>query len=197
MILRCTVRSVRAQGFPWVGNHPGIDLCNTRPVRLGERVELLPDFDALVEWCRQAGVPVPDAALRSGRRAKSDAVAFARDLRELLRGVLEAAAPGDAAVAALNRLLDGEVGVLHVHAATDAGDPVTLCAGTGVAQLRLDLAVAVLDIFRRDLRRVHRCANPACVLLFLDVSKAGRRRWCDMAVCGNRAKAAAHYARRR
>jgi predicted RNA-binding Zn ribbon-like protein len=31
--------------------------------------------------------------------------------------------------------------------------------------------------------------------MFLDVSKSGRRRWCDMATCGNRAKASAHHAR--
>jgi predicted RNA-binding Zn ribbon-like protein len=48
-----------------------------------------------------------------------------------------------------------------------------------------------------DPARVRRCASPACVLLYHDVSKAGRRRWCDMAVCGNRAKAAAHLARSR
>ena len=33
--------------------------------------------------------------------------------------------------------------------------------------------------------------------LFLDTSKAGRRRWCDMADCGNAAKSRRHYARGR
>jgi CRP/FNR family transcriptional regulator len=42
---------------------------------------------------------------------------------------------------------------------------------------------------------VRKCANPACVRYFYDASRAGRRRWCAMAVCGNRMKVAA-FARR-
>jgi predicted RNA-binding Zn ribbon-like protein len=45
------------------------------------------------------------------------------------------------------------------------------------------------------LSRVRQCANPACLWLFVDDSKAGTRRWCSMASCGNRAKANRHYAR--
>jgi predicted RNA-binding Zn ribbon-like protein len=40
---------------------------------------------------------------------------------------------------------------------------------------------------------VRRCANDKCLWLFIDRSKAGTRRWCDMAACGNRAKAQRHY----
>lgn len=43
--------------------------------------------------------------------------------------------------------------------------------------------------------RVRRCANEKCLWLFLDQSKSGTRRWCDMASCGNRAKARRHYTR--
>ena len=43
------------------------------------------------------------------------------------------------------------------------------------------------------LNRVRRCANPECGWLFLDDSRAGKRRWCSMQSCGNRAKARRHY----
>ena len=46
---------------------------------------------------------------------------------------------------------------------------------------------------RADRRRVRRCANDACLWLFIDESKAGTRRWCDMSSCGNRAKSRRHY----
>jgi predicted RNA-binding Zn ribbon-like protein len=46
-------------------------------------------------------------------------------------------------------------------------------------------------------RRVRLCANAQCLWLFLDQSKGGTRRWCDMAACGNRAKARRHYQRMR
>jgi predicted RNA-binding Zn ribbon-like protein len=48
---------------------------------------------------------------------------------------------------------------------------------------------------------VRLCANPACRLFFYDDSRTHRRRWCSMAVCGNRHKVASflrrHTARRR
>ncbi|HZA66177.1 MAG TPA: CGNR zinc finger domain-containing protein, partial [Geminicoccaceae bacterium] len=47
------------------------------------------------------------------------------------------------------------------------------------------------------LERVRLCANEQCLWLFLDESKAGTRRWCNMASCGNRAKARRHYQRTR
>ncbi len=100
-------------------------------------------------------------------------------------------------VADLNAVLGEEVAQVRVD--PGAAEPVALAAGRGGPdhQLRLDIAAAVADIARHDRRRIRRCANPDCVLVFLDVSKGGQRRWCDMATCGNRAKAAAHHARSR
>jgi predicted RNA-binding Zn ribbon-like protein len=46
---------------------------------------------------------------------------------------------------------------------------------------------------RAGRHRVRRCANDACLWLFIDESKAGTRRWCDMSSCGNRAKSRRHY----
>jgi predicted RNA-binding Zn ribbon-like protein len=43
--------------------------------------------------------------------------------------------------------------------------------------------------------RLRICDNDTCRWVFFDSSPAGRRRWCDMATCGNRAKAARHRAR--
>jgi len=49
----------------------------------------------------------------------------------------------------------------------------------------------------QGLRRVRECAGEKCDWLFLDASRNRSRRWCDMAACGNRAKAQRNYARRR
>jgi predicted RNA-binding Zn ribbon-like protein len=40
---------------------------------------------------------------------------------------------------------------------------------------------------------VRQCANAKCLWLFIDESRNGTRRWCDMSQCGNRAKAQRHY----
>lgn len=44
---------------------------------------------------------------------------------------------------------------------------------------------------------VRSCSSKTCQWLFLDTSKNHRRRWCDMKLCGNRAKARKFYARQR
>jgi predicted RNA-binding Zn ribbon-like protein len=46
-------------------------------------------------------------------------------------------------------------------------------------------------------RRVKACPGPGCAWVFVDRSRNGSRRWCDMAECGNRAKGAAFRARTR
>ena len=52
-----------------------------------------------------------------------------------------------------------------------------------------EVAYAAGELLTSDaLRRVRQCSNPNCSWLFVDTSRAGRRRWCDMKVCGNRAK---------
>lgn len=68
-------------------------------------------------------------------------------------------------------------------------DPAQLAAWTA--------AEDYLQLLARDPARVRRCAHPDCVLHFYDTSPRGDRRWCSMAGCGNRAKAARHHARTR
>jgi predicted RNA-binding Zn ribbon-like protein len=48
-----------------------------------------------------------------------------------------------------------------------------------------------------DFRYVRACPGQNCILFFLDQSRRHGRRWCSMAVCGNRAKQEAHLARRK
>ncbi len=56
-------------------------------------------------------------------------------------------------------------------------------------------AASYLDLVATAPRGIRRCESPSCVLHFFDPT--GRRRWCSMAGCGNRAKARRHHARRR
>jgi predicted RNA-binding Zn ribbon-like protein len=63
-------------------------------------------------------------------------------------------------------------------------------------QLLQPLTEAIADLVcNEDFRLIRACEGKACVLLFLDKTKSHARRWCSMALCGNRAKAATHRAR--
>jgi predicted RNA-binding Zn ribbon-like protein len=50
-----------------------------------------------------------------------------------------------------------------------------------------------IELFGTSVReRLRECANPACGLLFVDLSRPGRRRWCTMRRCGNLNKLSRH-----
>jgi predicted RNA-binding Zn ribbon-like protein len=59
------------------------------------------------------------------------------------------------------------------------------------------VARAAAELLATSRSRVRKCANPECVRHFVDDSRTGRRRWCEMAVCGNRAKVTAFLERKR
>ncbi|HEX7716089.1 MAG TPA: CGNR zinc finger domain-containing protein [Marmoricola sp.] len=63
------------------------------------------------------------------------------------------------------------------------------------------VGAAVLALVRASARpgwsRVKACRGPDCGWVFVDRSRNGSRRWCQMSECGNRAKAAAFRARAR
>jgi predicted RNA-binding Zn ribbon-like protein len=77
-----------------------------------------------------------------------------------------------------------------------AGHLVTFAASPRDPDVRAALASIALDaaqLVGGDLRdRLRICPGPRCGGRFLDRSAGGRRRWCSMAVCGNRSKASSH-----
>jgi predicted RNA-binding Zn ribbon-like protein len=108
-----------------------------------------------------------------------------------------------ATVAPLNELLARDRRFQRVEAAgRDAGDRRRLVLRRvqrweSPGELLQPLAEAAADLIcHQDFRLIRSCGGSACTLVFLDRTKAHTRRWCSMAVYGNRAKAAAHRARR-
>jgi predicted RNA-binding Zn ribbon-like protein len=116
-------------------------------------------------------------------------------LREVADSVVEHRTAGLEALATVNRALharqvielvpspDG-VNVDHRH----VGDPVD----DSLARL---CEALVAELTAGHPERIRICDNDVCRWIFYDTSRTGRRRWCDMATCGNRAKAARHRAK--
>lgn len=68
----------------------------------------------------------------------------------------------------------------------------------GVRSVLSSVARDAIDVFGGPrAERLKRCEGSRCALLFVDTSRSGRRRWCSMERCGNRAKVAAHRRRRK
>ncbi len=68
-------------------------------------------------------------------------------------------------------------------------------AATG-AQALSAIARDAIDLFGGPYAaRIRECASDNCALVFVDLSRPGRRRWCSMDRCGNRAKQRARHER--
>jgi predicted RNA-binding Zn ribbon-like protein len=174
--------------FSFLSGRVCLDLTTTLQVRHRERpVETLTTPADVRAWVEQAGLTGPPAVDQAG-------LARTRALREavhrLCRAALTGAVPEARDVSLLNataalpplvpRLADGTVrheGDLGQVLSTVARDAIDLLTGPYAGRIR-------------------ECAHPDCSRLYLDASHAGRRRWCGMTACGNRAKSAAYRRRR-
>jgi predicted RNA-binding Zn ribbon-like protein len=169
---------------PLVGEPLSLDLLNTRWNDDGTRRDLLDSTDGLAVWLRSAGIH--DRAVAD--EATLDALVETRGI--LLALVNDDPSPKTAD--ALNRVLAH--GALRYRLGPDGperrpetDDPAWLAAWLAAADY--------LRLLTESPGRIKACAHPDCVLYFHDTTKNGTRRWCSMAVCGNRAKAARHYER--
>ena len=184
-----------------------LDFANTLSWRgSAEPTEKLTGVAELLRWLHDsAGVPDPavEAARRQAQEHPARAerlLAEAIALREAIYRIFAAAAAGGPAadndLAALNGALAAAAPRTRL-VRRDGGygwatEPAGVCAG---ALLTPVLWSAADLLTRLDRLRVRRCANEECLWLFIDHSKGGTRRWCDMTSCGNRAKARRHYLR--
>jgi len=165
--------------------------------------ETLASYADLCRWSEQAG-SLPRARLRAlareaDSRATAAVLARARALREAAYGVFQALSEGGRPPAGDLALVNAELGCALAHRCVAPADGGYALGWADEAELDAPLwplahSAAEL-LLSPDHARIKRCAGERCLWLFLDTTKNGQRRWCDMKVCGNRAKVRAHRRR--
>ena len=191
-----------------VGGRLALDFVNTVDPRHGPgRREFLTDYATLLAWAEPVGDVLPAAVQTLRQAADRDpagaAAAFERALgfREALYRVFaadlarEEVEPAD--LAEVNAVL-GDATDHHVLVPADGGG--IRDGWEDVEALDSMLWPVVLDAWdvltTPSLGRLRECpGDGTCGWLFVDTSRSGTRRWCDMRTCGNRAKVRTHYAR--
>lgn len=191
-----------------VGGHVVIDLVNTVTARNTNPIDWLDKFARLLEWAELSG-QFDQRALRALWRfgdahpqAASQSLDRTRALREALHAVLSAIAGDRAAPAPALRHLERRWKEAVGHArARQSASRIRLALDIEASRLDYlnhELALRSIDLLESlpaDRTRV--CDGSACGWVFIDRSKSGRRRWCDMATCGNAEKSRRHYRRKR
>jgi predicted RNA-binding Zn ribbon-like protein len=183
-----------------IGGHPAIDLCNTVAFwGTPAQKEYLATHAHLTIWARENGLlPAPIAARLRREATRSpaeaaDVLARAKRFRRGLHAVLTTEArPADWAA------VNAEVGRAARVAVLRPGYPATweLPAATGLDLPLLAAAWSAAELLTTSTATVSVCPGDTgdnCGWLFSNPN--GRRRWCSMAICGNRAKARRHAQR--
>lgn len=193
----------------YIGGHPALDFVNTVNARdLATPFDWLDGYARLLEWAALAGVvssndakQLRKLAAASPRRAE-EALSKARLLRETLYAIF--AELVDEGVVPRERLARFETQWKAAMArATLVAEGAAVSRRHTVAGSGLDVIADTIALGAADLlgafphERIRRCRGQRCGWLFNDVSKAGRRIWCDMGTCGNFAKSQRHLARQR
>jgi len=184
-----------------------LDLANTWEDRSDPESDRLKGYGDLLDWAHGAGVVSERERgellkLAHTEAAKSFGVfRTAHELRDTVFGLCSATAAGEKApvreVAALNAALQTvpRQRLCCEGACCEwewpAGKPDLRQVLWPVIQSAADLVTSP------DVSRIRECGAPDCNWLFIDRSRGGRRRWCDMSTCGNRAKARRYYERHR
>lgn len=181
-----------------------LSFVNTDETRGHERTDTMRDFSALARWLEANGVLDAERAAVMQRRAEqqpagaSAALADARRIRAALRALAERGAQSapvrQDVLAEINRVLGRSAGTRRVESREDDTFVRSFVpGGDAFAGLMIPVVESAADaLVLGELARVRRCANASCSRVFLDTSKNGKRRWCDMRTCGNREKAARH-----
>jgi predicted RNA-binding Zn ribbon-like protein len=187
-----------------------LDFVNTldnRPLP-DRRKELLPTYRDLADWSVQAGALSPlqrtsllrEAGIhpKAAEQALSKAIALRECLYRIINSILRNRRAASEDLVAFNGYQGEALSNLQLKP-TRRGFRL----GWKEEPSRLDsilwpIVRSASDLLTSpDLENVHECDMPSCRWIFVDRSKNHRRRWCDMKVCGNRAKARKFYRRRK
>lgn len=202
----------------FISGELGLDFLNSVATPVDEVVDWIPNGKGLISWLKQAGlVTAADIAIIEFNFSTNelDAIAArARELREWFRSFVKTHKGRPLTAKALTKLLplNKSIGLDQVFwtivpksspiGGEDAGpSPLVFrlqpqrrwqTMESVIAPIAEEIAKVVCHV---DFQHIKACEGKTCILLFHDQTRRRERRWCKMALCGNRAKQDAHRLR--
>ena len=194
----------------FIADSLGLDFLNSIATPVDTPVDWLDSGDGLLRWLAQAKLVPADALDELKARAmpgELDKVADqARALREWFRGFVRKRMGRPLTSRALheldplNRLLERDEAFSQIsrHHHSDGGrlELLTTRRWRSPESLLLPIGEALAKfVCEENFVHVKACEGHICTLVFVDHTRRRARKWCSMAICGNRAKQAAHRSR--
>ena len=194
----------------FVGDALGLDFLNSIATPVDVAIDWIEDGEGLANWLDQAKLVPADAFASIRARALPDELdkvaGQARVLREWFRGFVRShkgrplTAEDLAELEPLNHLLERDEFFSRIVPGPAGGyrllELETIRRWRTPESLLLPIGEALAQLVcTEDFSNVKACEGPVCTLMFADHTRGRARRWCSMALCGNRAKQAAHRLR--
>lgn len=195
----------------FIADAVALDFLNSIATPVDTPVDWIKDGEGLVDWLEQAELAPPDVLKTLRAQAlpgELDSIAAqARSLREWFRKFVKdrkghaIAAKDLQGLGPLIRLLERDERFSQIVKRSDddgAGglDLRETRRWRSAESLLLPVGEALSKfVCDEDFTHVKACEGPACTLMFADHTRGHARRWCSMAICGNRAKQSAHRER--
>jgi predicted RNA-binding Zn ribbon-like protein len=191
----------------FIADSLGLDFLNSIATPVDTPVDWIDSGDGLLKWLAQAKLAPADALDELKARAmpsELDKVADqARTLREWFRGFVRKHMGRPLTPKALhelgplNGLLERDEAfsqiVRHRHGDRQRLELQMMRRWRSPESLLLPIGEALARfVCEEDFADVKACEGHGCTLVFADHTRRRARRWCSMAICGNRAKQAAH-----
>ena len=180
--------------FPLISGNISMDLVNTEVVSHGTRHDLLISREHVLAWfntINQEGTISRDQFNEDIELWANDALPLLREIRSFLREGYERSADGKELSSDWNTHLELLIKKAPFIYRLKDDQLIPIPIGKPEDALISIIALDALKLLSSNqLNKIQRCANPNCVLLFIDTH--GRRKWCSMQICGNRSKVTRH-----
>lgn len=195
------------QKFVIIADNLSLDFLNTQIVDDGRPIDLLNNFEDLVEWAEAVKLLAPIQAeklirnsdgLSETKKFFAEVKEFRRTLREMTDSITKNKAVKPSTIKMINSVLNQAYGY-HELVKTESGFEKRFRTNFDKPQqLLIPIAESAADLISYgNPKNLRKCEGSTCILYFYDTTKNHARRWCSMTACGNRAKAAAFYKRSR
>lgn len=191
MAIRPSLEQMQRKGFP-MGGEPlvAVDLVDTLMKAVDPPVDLLQEKAG--DWWGMQLDSLPDDT----QPAASDAARLRAALREAFEARIDDRPPASSAIDDLNHFAESATTSPQVFVEDDGSVQVVTRwhpkgESANLAAIAME-GIGLLSDHDRA-RRLRRCANPNCSMIFL--AERASRVWCTANICGNRARVARHYQR--
>ncbi|MEK3806027.1 CGNR zinc finger domain-containing protein [Bacillus sp. FSL H8-0547] len=179
-----------------------INLVNTTYISNKQEIDILANASSALQWMKENNLLRESDVLALEKKELLDSlIVELQSIRTLCNTILsEIDQRGEISLNTTNRIKKAVEKLqvsLTIHSESEKLK-MTLEGETVEDHVMYNIIDSMMNTFENtSLGRIRKCNHEECKLYFVDTSKAGKRRWCSMELCGNRKKAAGFYSKKK